>query len=117
MARQSYEDLINRYGKDKKVHEKDKSSFFDKLKKYIGVRELNILWHIVMHPKCARSVFGIKEIALITAAVAYVIWPLDAVPDYIPIFGLLDDAGVVGYISKKFHDSMEKYERICMEKS
>ena len=29
------------------------------------------------------------------AAVAYLVWPFDLIPDYIPIVGWLDDAGVL----------------------
>lgn len=32
---------------------------------------------------------------LVVAAFAYVLWPLDAVPDLVPWFGWLDDAGLV----------------------
>ena len=28
-------------------------------------------------------------------AVAYLLWPLDLIPDYIPVIGFLDDAGVL----------------------
>jgi uncharacterized membrane protein YkvA (DUF1232 family) len=29
------------------------------------------------------------------AAVAYLLWPFDLIPDYIPLLGWLDDAGVL----------------------
>jgi uncharacterized membrane protein YkvA (DUF1232 family) len=34
--------------------------------------------------------------AILGAAVAYVLCPLDAIPDYIPVLGWADDVGVLG---------------------
>lgn len=32
-------------------------------------------------------------------AALYVVWPLDLIPDWIPILGWLDDLGVVGFVA------------------
>lgn len=46
-----------------------------------------------------------KKLLAVAAAVAYVVSPLDLVPDIIPILGWLDDIGViallVNYLNKK----------------
>ncbi len=44
---------------------------------------------------------SIKEKALIIGALGYLISPLDAVPDAIPIAGLTDDLGVLIFVLQK----------------
>lgn len=109
-----YKDLINKFSKGTGVNEEDKDNFFSKVSGYFNVLELKVLWHISTHWDCAKKIFGTKELLLIAGAVAYVIMPLDAIPDYIPIVGLLDDAGVVGYILKQYSESIKKYKSLCM---
>lgn len=45
---------------------------------------------------CDQSV-GRTRKALLILAVVYVVLPIDAVPDFIPVIGWLDDAGVLGF--------------------
>jgi uncharacterized membrane protein YkvA (DUF1232 family) len=37
---------------------------------------------------------------LVVAAVLYFVSPFDLIPDGIPVFGLIDDAGVIGCVAK-----------------
>lgn len=104
---------LNTYAKDKKVNPGDKSSFFSKLAG-IGMQELETLWHIVTHPRCAASVFSATELAMVTAAVAYVIMPLDLIPDFIPVVGLGDDATVVAFVIRSLGAMLEDYRIHCM---
>lgn len=109
-----YEDLINQYGKGKKVREEDKSSFFDKLKKLIPWENLETLWHAIMHIDCAKNIFSTWEITMMIAAVAYVLSPLDAIPDAIIFAGLLDDAAVVSWLVSTLDDRLGQYRKECM---
>lgn len=48
---------------------------------------------------------SVKAIAI--GALAYVILPIDAIPDITPIFGYIDDAAVVGFAMFKLKDFLE----------
>ena len=49
------------------------------------------------------------HVAVIIGALAYFIWPADAVPDVIPIAGYLDDAAVVAAAVASIGDTLRKY--------
>jgi uncharacterized membrane protein YkvA (DUF1232 family) len=109
-----YEDLLNNYSKGKKVNESDKTSFFDKAGHFLNPKTLKTLWHIATHPNCALECFDYGDYAILIAVVAYVIMPLDAIPDIIPIIGLTDDAALVAWALSNFADALRRYEEICM---
>jgi|GEM_PF-2315925 uncharacterized membrane protein YkvA (DUF1232 family) len=111
----NFEDIINKFAGDKKTGSEDKETFFEKMKKNINFEQLKLLWHIVTHRECALEVFSWKDFALIAAAVAYVVIPLDAVPDYIAVAGLLDDAAVVSFILAKYHTMLQDYKKNCVD--
>lgn len=50
------------------------------------------------------------EMATIIGAIAYVVLPIDAVPDIIPIAGFGDDIGVVGLVLKQVNDALVRYK-------
>lgn len=44
------------------------------------------------------------------AGILYFLSPIDFIPDFIPGFGLIDDVFVIGFVLKKIHHDLEKYE-------
>jgi len=112
-----YDDILNRYAKNKKVDPKDEQSFFSKLMASFNVLDIKALWHIVTHLDCAGKIFDWVDMTIIVAAVAYVIMPLDAVPDFIIGMGLLDDAAIVTYVLSKYGALIQDYKEICMKDS
>lgn len=114
MAKKNYEKIIKTFGKKKKFNSKDKENFFEKILKFFGMEDVKTLWHIVNHIKCAKKVFSIFEIGIIIAAVAYVIIPTDAIPDFLPI-GMLDDYGVILYVLNKYGSLIDKYKQKCID--
>lgn len=42
-------------------------------------------------------------------AIIYLLWPADAIPDYIPVAGFADDATVIAYILGEIRVEIERY--------
>ena len=55
-------------------------------------------------------------IAAIIGAIIYVVSPIDAVPDFIPVAGWLDDAGVVAAAVKALEEVIKAYIKYKREK-
>lgn len=52
----------------------------------------------------------LKTITMITAALIYLVNPNDAVPDYLPGVGYLDDAAVMNFVLVSVKEDVEKYK-------
>ncbi|MEI0530925.1 YkvA family protein [Brachyspira pilosicoli] len=50
-----------------------------------------------------------KAISAIAASLVYLLLPFDAIADFFPLIGLLDDAFIIGLCIKLFNDEIEKY--------
>ena len=58
-----------------------------------------------------RKGWGSKAMAI--AALVYLISPIDAVPDFIPVLGLLDDAGVILATVASLAEDIERLRRVA----
>jgi len=52
----------------------------------------------------------------IAGALAYVVLPLDLIPDFIPGVGFIDDIFVIGYVLKNLSDEIDRYKKHIMLK-
>lgn len=74
---------------------KDKIEIFiSMIKDYISGNYKNVPW---------------KVISAIAASLLYLLLPFDAIADFFPLIGLLDDAFIIGLCIKSFNDEIEKY--------
>jgi uncharacterized membrane protein YkvA (DUF1232 family) len=55
-----------------------------------------------------------KAILFVVAAVIYALWPIDLVPDFIPIAGQLDDFLALLYGGKKAWECLKNQKTIVM---
>ena len=84
------------------------SDFVDKISKIAKragaklVYAALILYYTVQSEKVSKA-----DKALIIGALGYLISPLDAIPDAIPIVGLTDDVGVLIYVLRKVWVNVE----------
>ena len=69
-------------------------------------RTVTKLWRYLRDP----GVAGWRKLAGV-AAVAYVIWPLDLIPDAIPVLGWLDDAGILAAAAAFLVAEVRRHER------
>lgn len=49
------------------------------------------------------------NLSIIVATIAYVVSPLDAIPDLVPLMGWVDDMTIVAYAVSRLTDEMKKY--------
>ena len=51
-----------------------------------------------------------KTYIAIAGALAYVVFPIDIIPDFIPGVGFIDDVFVVGIVMKNISDELEQFK-------
>ncbi|UTC63851.1 DUF1232 domain-containing protein [Treponema sp. OMZ 788] len=64
------------------------------------------LWNMIMDPSAAWTA---KALAI--GALVYLVSPIDAIPDLIPVLGLTDDVGVITAAVGALADALSKYEK------
>ncbi len=55
-----------------------------------------------------RAISG-KAIVSVVAGLMYFLSPVDAIPDFIPVFGMLDDIAVLAWVMKTLDDELNAF--------
>jgi len=58
-----------------------------------------------------------KELLMLISGIVYFVSPIDIIPDFIPVAGLLDDVGVLAFIAKQLSDVMTRYKEMDQQDS
>ncbi|SFV61020.1 hypothetical protein MNB_SV-6-1596 [hydrothermal vent metagenome] len=56
-----------------------------------------------------------KTYLAIAGALAYVVLPIDIIPDFIPGVGWIDDIFVIGFVMKSISEEIERYRAYTQE--
>ena len=84
------------------------SDFVDKISKIAKRAGAKLVYAaLILYYKLQSEKVSKADKALIIGALGYLISPLDAIPDAIPIVGLTDDVGVLIYVLRKVWVNVE----------
>ena len=73
-------------------------------------RQLTMLVRIVRaHLRGDFKNLSWKKLLMATAAIVYLIYIVDAVPDFLPVIGLLDDAGVISWVISSLQEELGQF--------
>lgn len=50
-----------------------------------------------------------RTIVLAIAAIIYLVNPFDAIPDFIPVFGYVDDAAVIAFVINSIRGDLDEF--------
>lgn len=101
LSKDTFMELSNKAGKKMENGSEKLQEGFGTMKKFI-----------VMIKDFFKNDFLIdkKELLMMIGGLVYFISPIDIVPDFIPMAGLLDDVAVIMYIAKQLTGTMGQYE-------
>ncbi|MFC7522956.1 YkvA family protein [Parapedobacter sp. GCM10030251] len=87
------------------VKAESKSAYLDE-----KVEEFRLLISMSKDVIAGRYHMNKWNLSIIIATIAYVISPLDAVPDVLPLMGWMDDVTIVTYAVSKLTEEIKKYK-------
>lgn len=73
--------------------------------------EFKILLQMIKDTFSGRYHMNRWNLSVIVGTILYVVSPLDAIPDMIPILGWVDDASIVGFAISKLADELDRYRK------
>lgn len=72
-------------------------------------RNRKTLWQMLREVLNGRYRMSLFTTLVVVVSVAYVIFPFDLIPDFIPVVGWLDDGVVIFLLIKALHKETQRY--------
>jgi uncharacterized membrane protein YkvA (DUF1232 family) len=106
-------DLLEDYYADKPLTEREEKELSEKLDKKVKANRRSV-FKIISHLKALKKYMVDKDVkwvrkSVVVAAVLYFITPIDAMPDFAPLIGFLDDFGVIAWTVKFLGNEIQDY--------
>ncbi|MBC2853626.1 YkvA family protein [Cetobacterium sp. 2G large] len=76
-----------------------------------------LIVNLVKDAKNKKYKLDKKYLLILSAAIIYVIVPIDAVSDLIPGVGWIDDATLIGYVARGYGEVLRDYKDFCKNRS
>src|SRR5574344_31997 len=107
------------------LHPDKLKELFAKAKKYASKEGLKAVKDEVLFIcQYVRDVFTGKyreynflNLTVILGSIIYVVTPIDAIPDWIPVGGLIDDVAILAWATHEFADELDRYRFFLGRKS
>ncbi len=105
------EELFNELQKDEIEYEKIKEA--EKKTVFLGnmKNDFLILTSIIKEYYNGDFYIPSLDLTIIIATISYVLLPLDAIPDFIPIVGFVDDITIIKLCLSKITETLNKYKK------
>ena len=106
-------DFLEEYYPERPLTERETIDLNDKVEKKIIRGKKNIL-KVIGHLKALRRYMMDSDVkwyrkSIVIAALVYFVTPFDALPDFAPIVGYLDDIGVIAWTVKFLGSEITSY--------
>ena len=73
------------------------------------VRNRKIVWQMLKDAFKGDYKLSLLTIIALVASFVYIIFPLDILPDFIPVIGWIDDGAVIYFLAKRLLREAERY--------
>lgn len=81
-----------------------------------SAQDFLLIVNLVKDTKNKKYKLDKKYLIILSAAIIYVVVPIDAVSDLIPGVGWIDDATLIGYVARGYAEVLKDYKTFCENK-